>query len=286
MSDPKTPLDPGLYIVATPIGNLGDITLRALDLLRDVDRIACEDTRVTQRLLARYGIEKPLLAYHDHNAAAMRPKLLDRLAAGERIALVSDAGTPLIADPGYKLVAAAAAAGIAVRSVPGPSALTAALSVAGLPTDRVLFLGFLPARRAARRAALAAAAEVPASLVVYEGPHRLAKSLADMCSVLGDRAAALCRELTKLHEEVRRGTLSQLAAAAQAGDIAARGEIVLVIAPPEKDVRPRDDLEAALEAALETLSLREAVHAVTWMTKRPRAEVYARALAIKNAREG
>ena len=285
MSDRKTPLDPGLYIVATPIGNLGDITLRALEVLRGVDRIACEDTRVTHRLLARYGIETPLVAYHEHNAAAMRPKLLARLAAGERIALVSDAGTPLIADPGYKLVAAAAEAGIAVRSVPGPSALAAALSVAGLPTDRVLFLGFLPAKRGARRAALEAVAGVPASLVIYEGPHRLAKSLADMCDVLGDRAAALCRELTKLHEEVRRDRLGRLAAAVAVGEIAARGEIVLVIAPPEARTTPSHDLDAALDAALAALSLREAVHAVTWMTGRPRAEVYARALAIRKERE-
>ncbi|MFQ5347576.1 MAG: 16S rRNA (cytidine(1402)-2'-O)-methyltransferase, partial [Rhodothalassiaceae bacterium] len=249
MSETKGPLDPGLYIVSTPIGNLGDITLRALAVLRGVDAIAAEDTRVTRRLLAHYGITTPLVSYHEHNAGNMRPRLLERLAARERIALVSDAGTPLIADPGFKLVEAVAAAGIAIFSVPGPSALAAALSVAGLPTDRVLFAGFLPTRAAARRKVIAELATVPASLVVYETPHRLKKSLADLAAGLGDRPAALCRELTKLHEEVRRDRLPALAAAAAAGDITLRGECVLVIGPPPERHRvSADDVEAALRS--------------------------------------
>src|SRR5712692_10516305 len=190
----------GLYLVATPIGNLRDITVRALEVLAAADLIACEDTRVTRKLLDHYGIATPLTPYHDHNAAQARPKLLARLAAGAALALVSDAGTPLISDPGFKLVRKAAAAGIPVTAVPGASALLAALTVAGLPTDRFLFVGFLPAKSAARRRALREIASVKASLVLYETAPRLGPALEDMAAMLGDRPAAVARELTKLHE--------------------------------------------------------------------------------------
>src|SRR5262245_38123197 len=204
------PLSGGLHLVATPIGNLRDVTLRALEVLAAADVIACEDTRVTRRLLDHYGIATPLTPYHEHNAAAMRPKILARLAAGEALALVSDAGTPLISDPGFKLVREAAACGIAVFAVPGASSVTAALSIGGLPTDRFLFMGFLPPKSAARQAALAEVKDLAATLLILEAPSRLAASLADLAQVLGPRPAAIAREMTKLHEEVRRGTLAAL----------------------------------------------------------------------------
>ncbi len=208
----RSKLGPGLYLVATPIGNLRDVTLRALDVLAAADAVACEDTRVTGKLLRAHGIRAALVAYHDHNAERVRPRLLARLEAGERLALVSDAGTPLVSDPGYKLVRAAIQSGIAVTPVPGPSAAISALVMSGLPTDRFFFAGFLPPRAAARRRALAELAEVPGSLVFFEQPRRLAQSLADMGGALGDREAAVLREITKLYEEARRGTLSTLAA--------------------------------------------------------------------------
>ena len=225
-------LAPGLHIVATPIGNLGDITLRALEALAGADLIACEDTRVTRKLLDRYGIATPLTPYHEHNAAKARPMLLRRLAEGAAIALVSDAGTPLISDPGYKLVRAAQDAGHTVTALPGASAVMAALTVAGLPTDQFLFAGFLPPKEAARRARIAELARIPATLVLFEAGPRLAATLADLAAGLGEqREAALCRELTKLHEEIRRGDLATLAESY--ADDAPRGEIVLVIAPPQ-----------------------------------------------------
>ena len=198
---------PGLHIVATPIGNLGDITLRALATLAGADLIACEDTRVTRKLLDRYAIATPLTPYHDHNAATARPKLLRRLAEGAAIALVSDAGTPLVSDPGFKLVRAAQEAGHMVTALPGPSALLAALAVAGLPTDQFFFGGFLPAKQAARRARIAELARIPSTLVLFETGPRIAATLADLAAGLGRREAALCRELTKIHEEIRRGDL-------------------------------------------------------------------------------
>src|SRR5262252_2413407 len=201
---------PGLYLVATPIGNLGDITLRALELLAGVDVIACEDTRVTRKLTERYGITTPLTPYHEHNATEARPRLLARLADGEAVALVSDAGTPLISDPGYKLVRAACEAGHAVTALPGPSSVLAALSVAGLPTDRFFFEGFLPAKQAPRQKRVAELANIPATLVLFESGSRLAATLTDLAATFGKRAAATCRELTKLHEEVRRGDLETL----------------------------------------------------------------------------
>src|SRR6202012_3479590 len=207
---------PGLYLVATPIGNLGDITLRALETLAGVDIIACEDTRITRRLTERYGISAELKPYHEHNAAMARPKILERLAQGAAIALVSDAGTPLISDPGFKLVREVCAAGHAVIAVPGPSSVLTALSVAALPTDRFFFEGFLPAKEHARRARLTELARIDATLVMFESGNRVQDTLRDLVAIMGGRDAAICRELTKLHEEVKRAPVAELAANADA----------------------------------------------------------------------
>jgi 16S rRNA (cytidine1402-2'-O)-methyltransferase len=276
------PLASGLYVVASPIGNLGDISLRALETLAAADLIACEDTRVTARLLDRYGIRTPLTPYHDHNAAAARPKILARLQDGAAVALVSDAGTPLVSDPGYRLVRAAQDADIAVTAVPGPSAVLAALAIAGLPTDRFFFEGFLPAKDAARRARIAELARIPATLVLFETGPRVAAALAALASGLGDRAAAVCRELTKLHEEVRRDGLAKLADSYAAGG-ETRGEFVLVIAPPDAPAATVEDVDALLRDALASQSLKDAVSAVTAATGAPRSEVYRRALALAKA---
>jgi 16S rRNA (cytidine1402-2'-O)-methyltransferase len=274
----------GLVIVATPIGNAGDITLRALDLLRRASRIACEDTRVTGRLMARYGIATPLLAYHEHNAARMRPLLLERLRRGETIALVSDAGTPLISDPGYKLVRAAVEGGIPVTTLPGASAALAALVLSGLPTDRFFFVGFLPPRTAARRSELAPLGAIPATLIFFESAGRLADSLADMAAELGTRDAAVARELTKLYEEVRRGSLTELAAHYAAAE-PPKGEIVIVVAPPAAAEEASDDaIDAALRTALAQASLRDAVATVATALAAPRRRVYARALALAGSK--
>ena len=270
---------PGLHIVATPIGNLGDITLRALATLAGADLIACEDTRVTRKLLDRYAIATPLTPYHDHNAAAARPKLLRRLAEGAAIVLVSDAGTPLVSDPGYKLVRGAQEAGHVVTALPGASAVLTALTVAGLPTDQFLFAGFLPPKQAARRARIAELARIPATLVLFETGPRVAASLADLAAGLGDREAALCRELTKLHEEIRRGDLASLAQGCAAGEV--RGEFVLVIAPPMAAERPSaGDTDSLLRRALSRVSLKDAVGEVAVATGLPRRELYQRALVL------
>jgi len=271
-----------LHVVATPIGNLRDITLRALEILGAADAVVCEDTRVTGKLLAAHGLRCALVSYHEHNADRRRPELLRRLAAGETLALVADAGTPLISDPGYKLVRAAQDASAAVRAVPGPSAAVSALAVAGLPTDRFLFQGFLPHKTKARRDTLAELANVPASLVVYESPQRLGASLADMAAVLGDREAAVVRELTKRFEESVRATLPELAE--QYGETTAKGEIVVVIAPPAPAEPPGEaELDERLRSALAEHSLRDAVTAVTRATGLPRKQVYTRALALRDA---
>src|SRR3954467_2503614 len=222
----------GLHLVATPIGNLRDITLRALETLAAADAIACEDSRVTRKLLDHYGIATPLTPYHEYNAAAARPKLLARLAGGEAVALVSDAGTPLISDPGFKLVRAAREAGHPVIAAPGASAALTALAVAGLPTDRFFFEGFLPPKDGQRRTRVAELARIPATLIVYESGPRMARSLAGLAEGLGPREAAVCRELTKLHEEVRRGDLASLAHEYDAETAETRGEFTIVIAPP------------------------------------------------------
>ena len=278
MSD-QSKLSPGLYLVATPIGNIRDVTLRALDVLASADILACEDTRVTAKLTRLYGISAAqTFPYHEHNAEKMRPRLLARLQDGASVALVSDAGTPLISDPGYKLVREAVAAGIPVHAIPGPSAGIAALVSAGLPTDRFLFAGFLPPRRAARIRVLKELSAVPASLVFYESARRLAASLADMAEALGPREAAVARELTKLHEEVRRDSLDSLAGHYEEFG-PPKGEVVVVVAPPRPDSAPVD-IDSMLRDSLQHLSLRDAVAAVSDAAGAPRREVYARALAI------
>jgi 16S rRNA (cytidine1402-2'-O)-methyltransferase len=283
-SVPVPPLAPGLYLVATPIGNLGDVTVRALTALAGADLIACEDTRVSAKLLARYGIATPLTPYHDHNAASARPRLLARLAAGEAIALISDAGTPLVSDPGYKLVRGARDAGTHVTVVPGPSAVLAALTVSGMPTDRFFFEGFLPTKAGARRARIAELSRIPATLVLFETAPRIEAALSDLAQGLGPREAAICRELTKLHEEVAHGELAVLAR-----DLAAegkmRGEIVIVIAPPrQEDKVDNSEVDALLRDALDRISLKEAVAEIAAVTGEPRRSVYQRALALNKGR--
>jgi 16S rRNA (cytidine1402-2'-O)-methyltransferase len=273
-------LPPGLYLVATPIGNLSDVTLRALETLAAVEAIACEDSRVTRRLLERYAITTPLLIYHDHNAELARPKILARLAAGAAIALVSDAGTPLISDPGFKLVQAAQAEGHAVTAIPGASAVLAALTACGLPIDRFFFEGFLPTREAARRTRIDELADLHATLVFFETGPRIAAMLDDVAARLGGRRAAVCRELTKLHEEIRRGEVASLALAYRDG-AETRGEFVVVIGPPAKS-EPGEafDLDGMLTRALATASLKDAVEAVAGATGQKRRIVYQRALAL------
>jgi 16S rRNA (cytidine1402-2'-O)-methyltransferase len=277
---PAHEVRPGLYLVATPIGNLSDVTLRALETLGAVDASACEDSRITRRLLERYAITTPLLTYHDHNAEAVRPKILARLAAGAAIALVSDAGTPLISDPGFKLVQAAQAAGHTVTAVPGASAALVALTVSGLPTDRFFFEGFLPSRDAARRSRIDELAKLPATLIFFETGPRIAAMLTDAADRLGQRPAAVCRELTKLHEEIRRDDLAALAHAYQKG-AETRGEFVVVVGPPAKNDRiDATDLDGMLKTALATASLKDAVEAVAAATGQKRRIVYQRALAL------
>ncbi len=276
------PLAPGLHVVATPIGNLGDISIRALETLAAADVIACEDTRVTAVLLRHYAIESPLVAYHDHNAARQRPKLLADLAEGKAIALVSDAGTPLVSDPGYKLVKEARDAGHAVVPVPGASAVLAGLVAAGLPTDAFLFAGFLPPKSAARRTRLSELKGVPATLVFYEAGPRLAAALADMEAVLsGARQAVVARELTKTFETVRTGTLATLAAALAAED-PPRGEIVVLVGPPGAEAPSAEDADRLLAELLKDRPLSAAVTEAAALTGLKRRDLYQRALAMKN----
>ncbi|MCZ6609260.1 MAG: 16S rRNA (cytidine(1402)-2'-O)-methyltransferase [Alphaproteobacteria bacterium] len=274
-------LEPGLYLVATPIGNLRDITLRALDALAAADVIACEDSRVTAKLLAAHAIATPMTPYHEHNAARARPRLIRRLKDGGRVALVSDAGTPLISDPGFKLVAACREFGIPVTVLPGASAPLAALVLSGLPSDRFLFAGFLPAKPKARRDRLAALAEVDATLVLFESGRRLAAMLADAAEALGSRPAVVCRELTKLYEEVVPGDLKTLAGR-YGNEGPPKGEMVIVIGPPAGGRERVSDaaLDRQLRAALAGDSLRDAVAAVAQATGLPRRRVYARALRL------
>lgn len=280
------PLEPGLHVVATPIGNLGDITLRALATLAAADLVACEDTRVTRILLDRYAIRAPLIAYHEHNAAEQRPRILAALAAGKSVALVSDAGTPLVSDPGYRLVREAVAAGHAVIPLPGPSALLAALVAAGLPTDTFLYAGFLPPKSGARRTRLSELAGVPATLVFYESPRRLAESLADMVTVLGGaREAAVARELTKAFESVRRGSLGELAAAYAAGE-PPKGEVVVAVGPPGEVEASAEDVDAVLARLLADHSVKEAAEVAAASTGLPRRELYRRALRLKGEADG
>jgi 16S rRNA (cytidine1402-2'-O)-methyltransferase len=270
----------GLYLVATPIGNLGDITLRALETLAGVDVVACEDTRITRRLTERYGITAELTPYHEHNAATARPKILRRLEQGGSVALVSDAGTPLISDPGFKLVREACAAGHAVIALPGASSVLTALSVAALPTDRFFFEGFLPPKQTARRARLAELARIDATLVLFESGNRMQETLADLAEIMGAREAAICRELTKMHEQVTRAPLSELAASAD--HLETRGEFVLVIAPPAADAQAMTQtaLDELLRDQLQRHSVKDAVAHAVELSGRPRREIYARALEL------
>ena len=278
MSVPKAA--PGLHLVATPIGNLGDITLRALETLAGVDIVACEDTRITHRLMERYVIAASLTPYHEHNAATARPKILEKLSQGLSVALVSDAGTPLISDPGFKLVREVCAAGHHVIALPGPSSVLAALSVAALPTDRFFFEGFLPPKQAARRARLSGLSRIDATLVMFESGARVQDSLQDIALCMGEREAAICREMTKLHEDVRRATVSELAA--RADELETRGEFVLVIGPPPEDSGVMSDsaLDELLRASLKHDSVKDAVASAMEISNRPRREIYARALEL------
>lgn len=271
---------PGLYLVATPIGNLGDITLRALETLAGVDIVACEDTRITRRLIERFSITATLKQYHEHNAEQARPKILEALARGSSIALVSDAGTPLISDPGFKLVREVSAAGFPVIALPGPSSVLAALSVAALPTDRFFFEGFLPSKQHARRTRIGELARIDATLVMFESGARVQDSLQDLASIMGNRDAAICREMTKLHEEVRRATVSDLAAISDT--LETRGEFVLVIGPPAADagLMSDDALDDLLRTSLARGSVKDAVAHAVEVSGRPRREIYARALEL------
>jgi 16S rRNA (cytidine1402-2'-O)-methyltransferase len=282
-SGSESQLTPGLYVTATPIGNASDITLRALDVLAHCDAIIVEDTRVTSRLLAIHGIRRPLLSYNEHNAPRLRPKILKRLREGGCLALVSDAGTPLVSDPGHKLVREAVEAGGAVHAIPGPSAALAALSSAGLPTDRFFFTGFLPAKRGERRSALRELKGIPATLIFFEAPQRLSKTLVDMAEILGAREVAVMRELTKLYEEVRRGTLIELSKAYE--EAPPKGEITIIVSPA---LRPESDLEAQnpkidrlLMQALDHMPIAAATTLVVDATGSRKRTVYTRALALK-----
>lgn len=273
-------LAPGLYVVATPIGNLGDVSLRALAVLARAHTILAEDTRHSKKLLSHFGVSgASLVAFHEHNAERQRPRVLARLEAGAAVALISDAGTPLVCDPGYKLMLACREAGIAVTSVPGPSALLAALTSAGLPCDRFFFEGFLPAKQAGRRKRLEAIAAIPATLIFYEAPQRIAAALADMAAALGPREAAVARELTKLHEEIVGGTLGELAA--QFGERDVKGEIVVLIGPPETEAASDADIRAALAIALASQSLRDASRDVAAALGVHKTRVYKLGLALQ-----
>jgi 16S rRNA (cytidine1402-2'-O)-methyltransferase len=271
---------PGLHLVATPIGNLGDITLRALETLAGVDIVACEDTRMTRRLTERYLISAQLKPYHEHNAALARPKILEKLAQGASIALVSDAGTPLISDPGFKLVREVCAAGHPVIALPGPSSVLAALCVSALPTDRFFFEGFLPSKQGARRARLTELSRIDATLVMFDSGNRVQDTLADLADIMAGRDAAICREMTKLHEEVKRGPVAELAAAA--GALETRGEFVLVIGPPaaRAPIMTEDRLDDLLRTSLAGGSVKDAVAHAVELSGRPRREIYARALEL------
>ncbi len=282
-SEKNKKIMPGLYVTSTPIGNLGDMSFRARKVLEQADIIACEDTRVTGKLLAYFDIKTPAVSYHDHNEQKILPLLLERLEAGQIVALVSDAGTPLISDPGYRLVKEARNAGYSVSSIPGASAILAALTSAGLPTDRFMFAGFLPNKTQARRKTLTDLSALKATLVFYESPKRLKDSLRDIFEILGDREAAICRELTKLFEEVRNGNLSDLTEHYRQAD-RPKGEIVIIVGPPLETEVSEDQLDMALTKALENLSVKEAVASVTYTTGLKRKQVYARALELSGSK--
>jgi len=272
----------GLYILATPIGNARDISLRALDVLAACDVIAAEDTRVTAKLLAIHGVSKPLIAYNDHNGAEMRPKILARLEQGQAVVLVSDAGTPLVSDPGYKLVRAAIAANLPTIALPGPSAVLAGLTLSGLPSDRFLFAGFLSSKAGMRKTMLEEVKGVRATLIFFESAQRLSESLAAMAQVLGNRDAVMARELTKLHEEVRRGSLEELAAHYEKQG-APKGEVTLLVAPPQEAAPDMARIDAALKSALAFMPVKAAADLIAGLTDGSRKQIYARALELKDA---
>lgn len=278
-------LSPGLYLVATPIGNASDLTLRALAVLKAADAVFAEDTRVTAKLFALHGISRPLHSYREHNAGHAEKEILRLLHDGQSVALVSDAGTPLISDPGQRLVESVAAEGIAIVPIPGASAVLAALTASGLATDRFMFAGFLPSRATERRRAIRELEAVPATLVFFEAPTRVAEALEDLAALLGARPAAVARELTKLHEEVRRADLTELAQHyAKAGEV--RGEIVIVVAPPSNEAAKAgiETLDARLLTELARHPVKDAAAIVAAALGLPRREVYARALELKKER--
>ena len=275
------PLEPALYLVATPIGNLSDITIRALETLAAADIVACEDTRVTRVLLDRYGIRRRTMAYHEHNATDAGPKLVEAVVSGKSVALVSDAGTPLVSDPGFRLVGEVVEAGGRVVPIPGPSALLAALTASGLPSDAFLFAGFLPVKKGQRITRLDELRGVPATLVFYESPRRLADTLAAMVDTLGDRPAAIGRELTKTFEEMRRGSLSDLAAA-YAEEDTPRGEVVICVGPPLAAEAPTgDDVDALLLSLAAEMSASKAAGEAAKMTGGRKADLYRRLMELK-----
>lgn len=283
MTSPLRPIAPGLHLIATPIGAARDITLRALDLLAGADMLAAEDTRALRRLMEIHGLsvgDRPLIPYHDHNGAQMRPRILAAIQAGKSVVYASEAGTPLVADPGFQLAREVGREGLALHSAPGPSAVLAALTLAGLPSDRFCFLGFPPPQQGARLKMLAEVGAIPATLIFYESPKRIHRLLDDMCDVWGGaRPAAMCRELTKLHEEVLRLPLGDLRLALT--DRVLKGEIVLVVDRAAPVVTGTDTLKAALVTALSAGSLKEAVARVTTETGLPRRQVYQAALALE-----
>lgn len=271
----------GLYLVATPIGNLGDLSPRAVAVLKNADVVACEDTRITGKLLSLNAISTPMVNYHEHNADKMRPVLTARLKKGETVALVSDAGTPLVSDPGHKLVADCIKEGIYVTAVPGASALLTALQLSGLPTRRFLFQGFLPPKSSARKTTLAELKNVPSTLIFYEAPQRMIETLTDMKEVLGDRACSVSRELTKKFEQTVRGKISDILDL-YVQDGVPKGEFVVVVAPPLEEKAGERDVEAALKQALETMSVKDAAAFVAQALNANKKEVYTLALKLKN----
>ncbi len=274
-------LAPGLHIVATPIGNLGDITIRALATLAACNTLLCEDTRTTAKLLTRYNVRARSMAYHEHNAQKMRPLILRKLKDGEAVALVSDAGMPLISDPGYRLVQDCIADGIAVTVAPGASSVLTALALSGLPTDRFAFIGFLPVKQGERKRLLQEFAATPATLIAFESPHRIVDALHDIAGVMGQRSITVTRELTKLHEEALRGTAADVSEILSARE-AIKGEITLVIAPPTEDIQASaEDIESAIDDALTSLPAAKAAAQVAKALKLPKQDIYARILARK-----
>ena len=274
----------GLYIVATPIGNIADITLRALDILKQVDFIACEDTRVSRKLLSHYGIQAPLLHYDDHSHDSDRNHILKHIEHGKAVALISDAGTPLISDPGYKLVRQAQKQGLYITTLPGASSLTTAITLAGLPTNRFLFEGFLPPKEAGRQKALKNLHSIPATLIFFESARRLDAALQDMLTVLGDREAAVVREITKLFEETRRDKLSALLHHYQTHGLP-KGEVVILVAPPEEIIPDNETIDLLITEALQSMSVKDAVQSVTEQTGLPRKVIYTRTLELQTKRK-